>query len=172
MGGGGRKTVFFEQKCRFEFGAIWHIDIFRVEIDARTALWVWASSPVPTLLFSTARKFTPLSFPPFPFAATPPIWPSARRVKTCGGFHPSWRATELTNHSVHALAQTQAPPKKACSFIIYGLFLIDDGEGSFSFKFLFRAFFYSRLFWFDQLWVSSPFLSCLIVIILHVTFSR
>ncbi len=27
--------------------------------------------PVPTLLFATARKFTPLSFPPFPFAATP-----------------------------------------------------------------------------------------------------
>jgi hypothetical protein len=69
MGGRGRKTVFFEQKCRFEFGAIWHIDICRVEIDARTALWVWASTH-PS--FCNGAEIYPIVFPPFSLCSNPP----------------------------------------------------------------------------------------------------
>jgi hypothetical protein len=85
--------------------------------------------PVPTLLFATARKFTPLSFPPFPFAATP-LFDHQQ-----GGWKPAAVFTLLkgdwTDQSQRALVVTDtgSSPKKLVlllymdSFIIYGLLL-------------------------------------------------
>jgi hypothetical protein len=94
------------------------IDICRVEVDARTALWVWASTH-PS--FCNGAEICPIVFPPFPLCSNPPPYLTiSKEGENLRRFSPSWRATGLTNHSVLSAAQTQAPPKKACSFIIYG----------------------------------------------------
>ena len=78
-----------------------------------------ASSTHPS--FCNGAEIYPHCLSPFPFCSNPPLWPSARRVNACGGFHPLEGRVDGPITACSCPWQTQAPPQKACSFIIYGL---------------------------------------------------
>jgi hypothetical protein len=86
------------------------VSISFMTIDKNEAvLWVCDSlHPVPNLHFATAKKLTPIVFPPFPICSHSPFWPSSRRVIACGGFHPlegrlDWPITACTHCDRHRL---------------------------------------------------------------------
>ncbi len=90
------------------------IDIFRVEIDARTALWVWASTH-PS--FCKGAEIYPIVFPPFPLCSNPPIWPSARRWKPAAVF--TLLKGDWTDQSQRALVVTDTGSSPKSLFFYY-----------------------------------------------------